>query len=340
MNQPLYQLKAVQQRYGDLLALDIDEFLIHQGTILGLAGPNGSGKSSLLRLLAFIDTPACGEMRYNGTRVHASGHSVRLEATLLSQENYLLRRSVRENVLYGLKVRKDWTDHERRLAEALNWVGLPVQSFAHRQWYELSGGEAQRVALAARLILKPRVLLMDEPTANVDAASSLLIKNASLMARAKWGTTLVIAAHDQSWLRETCDETLHLFQGRLIGCGEVNFLFGPWRRRADGFSEQLLSCGVTLVASSPPRDDAVGVLDPAQLSISPSSFPKTCYQHSLDGIVIALVLRNGGREIMATVAVGSLELRCRLTRLEMIERGIHLGQKVRVSYSPENIRWV
>jgi tungstate transport system ATP-binding protein len=96
-------------------------------------------------------------------------------------------------------------------------LGLDPDTFARRQWDELSGGEAQRVALAARLVLNPRVLLLDEPTASVDARSSELIRSASLRARNDWGTTLVIASHDREWLYDVCDEVLHLFKGVPAG---------------------------------------------------------------------------------------------------------------------------
>ena len=101
----------------------------------------------------------------------------------------LKKRTVYKNIAYGLKVRGDRDNLTQSVHDALNMVGLDPDAFAQRQWDELSGGEAQRVALAARLVLKPRVLLLDEPTASVDAASSELIRVASLRARSEWGTT-------------------------------------------------------------------------------------------------------------------------------------------------------
>ena len=117
-----------------------------------------------------------------------------------------------------------------RVHEALAWVGLNSRDFADRPWYALSGGEAQRVALASRLILKPDVLLLDEPTANVDAMSAQLIKDAALKARQEWGTTLIIASHDWQWLHEVADSTLHLFKGRFLGPGRKTSSSAPGRR--------------------------------------------------------------------------------------------------------------
>ena len=89
-------------------------------------------------------------------------------------------------------------------------VGLPPDKFSRRKWFELSGGEAQRVALAARLVLRPEVLLLDEPTSSVDVASAQRMHEAVLEAKNSWKTTLVIASHDQTWLHGVCDTYVDL----------------------------------------------------------------------------------------------------------------------------------
>jgi NAD(P)-dependent dehydrogenase (short-subunit alcohol dehydrogenase family) len=101
------------------------------------------------------------------------------------------------------------------VAQALLKVGLDPARFSHRSWRELSGGEAQRVALAARLVLEPKVLLLDEPTASVDRESSELILRAALDARDRWGTTLIIISHQLTWLRQIADRILSMDYGKL-----------------------------------------------------------------------------------------------------------------------------
>ena len=98
---------------------------------------------------------------------------------------------------------------------ALAQVGLDPARFAARSWRQLSGGEVKRVALAARLALRPRVLLLDEPTANLDRESAELVRKAVLAAREEQGTSLVISGHDQQWLRAISDDILWLREGRL-----------------------------------------------------------------------------------------------------------------------------
>ena len=211
----LYALKGVSQVYRGSTVLNINYLAIPRRSIIGLTGPNGSGKSTLLRIFAFIEDPLKGKVIFEGNPCSSRHHGIRRKVTLLTQEPYLLKRSVQANVAYGLKVRGERKTRER-VAQALKLLSLSPERFSKRSWHELSGGEAQRVALAARLILRPEVLLLDEPTANLDAESAKQIKEASLAARRDWGTTLVIASHDMNWLQSICDKILTLSGGLLI----------------------------------------------------------------------------------------------------------------------------
>lgn len=339
MSEIIYQLTNVEQRYGDLVALSVDQLSIAAGTIIGLVGPNGSGKSTLLRLLSFIENPLQGRVQFkkNG---ETSNLAARLQVTLLDQEPYLLKRSVQENVAYGLKVRGDDRDLAQRIHQALSWVGLPAEEFAQRRWYELSGGEAQRVALASRLILQPKVLLLDEPTSNVDAASALLIKEASLRAREQWGTTLIIASHDWAWLHEVCDEMLHLFKGRLIGSGMGNIIFGAWKKRPDGLSEKILPDGFHIIVTAAPHEDSVAILDPSTLSIQAQPPSETSSNNALPATISALNLQKRTGKIIVTTMVDSLYFHTHLTQVELRERMFFPGQKVWVSFQPSSIKWI
>lgn len=210
----LYALDGVVQRYGEREVLRLSDLTIAEGVILGLAGPNGGGKSTLLRLLAFLESPAEGLIRYQGEPTFGREYALRGQVTCFPQEPYLLKRSVRANVAYGLMVRGE-KDVRSRVDAALGLVGLDPGRFAGRMWHQLSGGEVKRVALAARLALHPRVLLLDEPTANLDRDSAELVRRAVVTAREEHGTTLVISGHDQTWLRAICDDILWLRDGGI-----------------------------------------------------------------------------------------------------------------------------
>ena len=211
----IYRLEGIRQVYGRREVLALDDVEIGSREIIGLAGHNGSGKSTLMRILAFLEYPAAGRVYFNGKLSSARDAEIRKRVTLLNQEPYLLKRSVRGNVGYGLKVRGDGRRTEK-VDQALNMVGLDPEKFGRRAWYELSGGEAQRVALAARLILEPQVLLLDEPTSSLDRESAELIQKAAIKAREAWGATLVVVSHEMDLLKNLCDRTLTLADGRLV----------------------------------------------------------------------------------------------------------------------------
>lgn len=192
----LYRCRDLTQRYGGRTALRLPELSVARGEVLALTGPNGAGKSTLLRLLAFLESPASGELCFHGT----PGRPPRQDVTLLLQEPYLFKASVFENVVYGLRVRGRRHDLRQAAEGAMLAVGFtPEQDMLRRSWKALSGGEKQRVALAARLVLRPLVLLLDEPTSSVDAASAKAIETA-VRAAALAGTTVVAASHDMVWL--------------------------------------------------------------------------------------------------------------------------------------------
>ena len=266
--------------------------------------------------------------------------AVRSQVTLLTQEPYLMKRTVFKNVAYGLKVRGETGNWEGLVNEALEMVGLDPGSFSRRQWDELSGGEAQRVALAARLVLRPRVLLLDEPTASVDAASSERIRSASLRARDEWGTTLVIASHDREWLYDVCDEVLHLFKGKLAGTGRSNMIFGPWIRDARGRYGKPLDGDRTLPVSAPPGEDATAFLDPASIRILGENEVTDSQNTAIvKGVVTRLALEKGSGGLFADVRVGSVTLVVRVTESRLAAMTLHRGWPVSLAYQLDSIRW-
>jgi tungstate transport system ATP-binding protein len=215
MNGPLYELKDITQVYSRRTVLDVPHLRIEPGAILGITGPNGCGKSTLMRLLAFVEAPASGVVRFKGRQTSLKDSLVRRQVSMLGQIPYLLKRSVMSNVAFGLKVR-GVDEIAPRVHRGLEMVGLDPARFATRSWDELSGGEAQRVALAARLVLEPEVLLLDEPTASLDRESAEMVKSAALQAKARWQTTLIVVSHDLEWLAAIAERTLSLRDGRVV----------------------------------------------------------------------------------------------------------------------------
>jgi len=213
---PLYRLIGIRKFHGQRTVLAIDDLALQQGKLYTLTGPNGAGKTTLLTLLALLTPPSAGVLRYAGEPVrwtNAALLPLRRQVTLLHQSPYLFDGSVFANVAFGLKLRGiRGNGKQRRVEQALELVGLP--DFGHRRARELSGGEAQRVAMARALALEPRVLLLDEPLANVDRTTSEFLEGV-IAALPERGTTVIMTTHDPEHPDRLGGELIHLVDGEL-----------------------------------------------------------------------------------------------------------------------------
>ena len=174
----LLKLKDIQFGFDDRLILDIPELRISKGEMTVLKGANGAGKTTLLRIMAGLQEPTRGTVFFKGEKVHFGkpGLAYRRRVTMLAQEPYLFQRTVMDNVMFGplshgcLKKQA-----KRRAMDALKSLGCTHLAEKHSR--SLSGGEKKRVALACLLSLDSEVLLLDEPTAQVDQEHVLIIKD-------------------------------------------------------------------------------------------------------------------------------------------------------------------
>jgi len=209
----VYTLNAIQHRYGSRLVLDIDHLDVLRGEILAIVGPSGSGKSTLLRLLQFLERPSAGQIVFDGQAIDDEpALDVRRRVTMVFQRPLLLDRSVRDNVVYGLSLRRrlGGTAVVRTLIEQLG-----LSAVARASARTLSGGEIQRTALARALATRPQVLLMDEPTANLDPYNVRMIEEIILDQRAQ-GVTIVLVTHQVFQARRLADRVGLLLSGRLV----------------------------------------------------------------------------------------------------------------------------
>lgn len=339
MNQAIFEINNLKHRYQDKIVLESESISITPASITGLTGPNGSGKSTLLKILALIEKPSEGRVFYKGVPVESFSKFARTRVTLLTQEPYLLKRSVFNNIAYGLKLRKD-TDHlNARIYDALEAVGLPGPEFAKRHWNELSGGEAQRVALAARLILKPDVLLLDEPTANVDAQSSRLIRKAVLNARSTLGTTLVIASHDKEWLYDISDTILNLFQGRILKGSRLSILFGPWERHSEGLYKKSGTGTPPILVPKPPQTDSAALFPAESFTVCTNQNDIPINNAYIQGIVTLLSLEKKTEKVFITIRAGEHEFTAGLKTSDLHMLNISPGTSIFLCYSLKSVKY-
>lgn len=188
-----------------------------------ILGANGAGKSVLMRLMHGLLPPSSGSIVWNGT-------DARRRQAMVFQRPIMLRRSAHANVVYALKLAGQ---QESLAMEALEEVGLA--HVAHRPARVLSGGEQQRLALARAWALHPEVLLLDEPTANLDPSATREIETI-IKAFDAAGTKIVMATHNLGQARRLADEVIYLHRGRVIERAPVEKFFAlPATAEASAF---------------------------------------------------------------------------------------------------------
>jgi len=202
--------------------LMVNDLVIRPRRLNLLTGPNGCGKSTLLMVLAFLKQPMSGQVTFGDRLVQWSSrnlHCLRQRVTLVEQNPYFFRGTVATNVDYGLKLLDIRGDVARKaVADALALVSL--SGFEQRDVSKLSGGEARRVAIARALALKPEVLLLDEPLANLDLRSAAVVERV-VAALADLGTTVVMSTHDRSIAERLDCDIIRLLDGRVDYASEV-----------------------------------------------------------------------------------------------------------------------
>jgi len=215
MSEPLVVFRGIEKTFAETNILRNVDISLYPGKCILLSGNNGSGKTTLLKIIAGLETPSRAEIEFSG-KSHSWKSailSIRREIIYLHQQPYLLSGTVESNVSYGLR----FTHLNRKqlresVKEALEWAGL--SDVAKQQAKTLSGGVQQRVAFTRAWILKPKVLLLDEPMANMDIESRE--QACDLLKRMKSeGMSIVITSHDTNIIDGLIDIHFSLSEGKL-----------------------------------------------------------------------------------------------------------------------------
>ncbi|NIS46008.1 MAG: ATP-binding cassette domain-containing protein [Gammaproteobacteria bacterium] len=236
MSENIYSLHKVKKIYDDKKVLHIDRLEIYRGEVFSLVGPSGAGKSTLLRLLNFLEPPSSGQIKFIDGEFSSNNPiplKYRRRVTTVFQRPILLNRSVQANISYGLNLRGDLKSNGE-IDKALQQVGL--KSLSRQRARTLSGGEAQRVALARAIVLKPDVLLLDEPTANLDPYNIGLIEDIVMNLNREKNTTLVLVTHNVFQAKRLADRVALMLDGNIVEVANVNDFFeSPQDERTAAF---------------------------------------------------------------------------------------------------------
>lgn len=266
----LYKIDSLQKIHGTTTILDIRGLTIERGAIYSLIGPNGAGKTTLLNLLSFLDVPTSGTIHFQGAPVVFQQrilHQLRRQVVQVDQYPILFTGTVAKNVAYGLKIRG--VKKKQRSAvveEVLEMVGM--SSFINADALTLSGGETKRVALARALAIEPKVLLCDEPTANVDTENQAIIIDILRKCNRDKNVSMLFATHSLSEAATLAENTIVLHNGRLSQARQVNVF--SLRRQRDFWI-----IGETLVYPAPKSCEAEVEANRDKIYIAPQKISCT-----------------------------------------------------------------
>jgi tungstate transport system ATP-binding protein len=225
VSEEIYRLQNVTKSYDKHQVVSIGDLSVQRGDILAIVGPSGAGKSTLLRLLNFVEAPTTGTLQF-GDRTYGPTDTVplaeRRRVTTVFQRPLLLKQSVQANVAYGLRLRGQRDVHEDVTA-ALKRVGL--ERLARQKATTLSGGEGQRVALARAMALRTDVLLLDEPTANLDPYNVGAIESIVAEINDDRETTVILVTHNVFQARRLAHRVGLMLEGELIEVSPVDAFF-------------------------------------------------------------------------------------------------------------------
>ena len=350
----LIEASHVAKDYGNVKALQDVSFSVDQGDLFAVIGPSGSGKSTLLRLLGLIEPPTSGKVLFKGKDATLCPNDLQLrlrrEIGMVFQEAVLMNTSVKENVAYPLKIRKmPASETVRRVKEALDAVKL--SGFENRNALELSGGEAQRVSLAQALVYNPTLLLLDEPTANLDPRNAIIITNAVSQLNREQGTTVIMATHNMEQAQFLASKGGILREGKLVESGRISELFespstflsvfgaignvfeGESEIGPDGLATIDIGAEKKIEATTTKRGKVTVAIRPEDIIVSKEALQSSA-RNQLKGEVVEISQRdqrvrikvNAGRQFQVT-----------MTRRSFDEMKLELGSTIFISFKASSV---
>ncbi len=340
---PLLEIKNVFKEYEGKNVLEDINLQLKRGTSLGIIGPTGCGKTTLLRVIDLIEKPSSGKIYFDGKDISNSQKEElkhRRKIGMVFQKPVVFKGTVLENIQYGLKVRnRKKESYQDKILELLKSLGL--EEYEDRNASTLSGGETQRIALARALIIEPEILLLDEPTANLDPLSTDKIESMIEDIRKKNETTIVMATHNLIQGQRLCDE-IAIINKRIFQIGKPEEIFRKPKNsfvadfvgmknvikgKSTKINHSLISIriGEIDVYASSNLDETVYMsIRPEDITVSKSKV-KSSALNDLKGIVKGIV--DDGTLITLKVDVGEI-FTVYMTRKSFIDLEISIGSHV------------
>lgn len=218
------EVSKLNKIYGDVRAADNVNFLAKKGSISCILGPSGSGKTTVLRCIGGFEKIDSGNIILDGREISSLSPEERPISTVFQSYGLFPHKSVLENTIYGLKFKKMGKKEAiKEGLETLEIVGL--KGYENRRIDQLSGGEQQRVALARSLVVKPELLLLDEPFSNLDAKLKLVMREEIQRIQKLFDITTIFVTHDQEDAFSVADQIILMNRGRVEQISEPREIY-------------------------------------------------------------------------------------------------------------------
>ena len=325
----IYQLHEVAFDYGTGFALAHVNLEIESATITSFVGPNGSGKTSLLNLLAFLNIPTSGTLKFQGQSLQSGRQNVFKKSVGYVQQNpYLLRGSVLYNVELGLKLKHiEKTQRRQRADEVLQLMN--ITELQNRSIHDLSGGEAQKVAIAQVLVLEPEVLILDEPFTFLDKNSINELETLIQKLQNDFRKTIVLTTHNQLQAQALSDKVYSIVQGKVFESQIMNMFNGKLDKNGIRFDtgKQIF------ILPEGAKETGQVAIDPRQIVISKHRLDSSM-QNCFNGRITAMVELNG--QVKLTVFAGE-EFHVIITHQALEEMALSIGNEAWISFKSSSI---
>ena len=227
MGEKILEIKNLKKHYASGFILDVDHLVIDEDKIMVLIGPNGSGKSTLIKLINLLEQADNGEIIFHGVNIlspHTDARSCRRDMSAVFQEPFLFNMSVYANILLGLELRRIRFKQKKMAFEYLV-EKLNIKHLLLRNPKSLSGGEQQRVALARSFVLEPKLLLLDEPLANIDQLSREELRYDLFSILKDTKSSAIYVTHDRNEAMVIADDIAVINSGKIEQSGHKNEVF-------------------------------------------------------------------------------------------------------------------
>jgi tungstate transport system ATP-binding protein len=322
----LFELRDLKKTYDGRTVLDLERLSLARGKIISLLGPNGAGKTTLLEIMALLSSPSSGEVWFDQEKVDFTAGKLihlRRKVVLVEQQSILFTTKVWKNVAFPLRIRgTPKARRERIVEELLDLVGMGA--FRHAKAHKLSGGETQRVAIARALACSPEVILLDEPTANVDVENQIAIERIIQEINQTKGISVIFTTHNMIQASRLADETVFLYEGKMARSIYENIFSGHMETDRTGSKHCVLQCGLRLGVGSEKSGPVRISIDPSAVKISQSR-SNASMENTFQGKLIQLTDEQSRVRVVVDVGI---PLSVMISKEVFGSLGLAMGQDV------------